>query len=85
MHCKFPVLSTIPIPTAFHPDSTRTLNLLANADTDIGIWEAAPETTDLQEIPGLEGLELSSLLLRGVFGAGDYLGILEVIAVDTMV
>lgn len=49
-----------------------------DGDADIEQWEAAPGTTELQPIPGLEGLELSFLTLRGIFGAGDYLGILEV-------
>lgn len=75
---KLPDIPNAPFATALHPDSTRTLTVQVNGDADIEAWEAAPDTTELQEIPGLEGLDLSFLAMRGVFGAGDYLGILEV-------
>lgn len=78
---KLPDISNVPFATALHPDSTRTLTVQVNGDADIEAWEAAPETTELQEIPGLEGLDLSFLTMRGVFGAGNYLGVLEVTAV----
>eukprot|EP00904_Undaria_pinnatifida_P008258 jgi/Undpi1/4562/HiC_scaffold_18.g07916.m1 len=63
---------------ALHPESTRTLTIMVNGDGGIEEWEATSETTELQEIPGLEGLETSQMVVMGVYGAGDYLGILEV-------
>lgn len=50
---------------------------MVNGDGGIEEWEATSETTELQEIPGLEGLETSQMVVMGVYGAGDYLGILE--------
>lgn len=51
---------------------------LVSAQTVVEEWEAAPGTTELQEIPGLEGVKLRNFMIMGIMEAGEYLAILEV-------
>lgn len=64
--------------TALHPDSIRTLTVSVERQTVVEAWEATPGTTELQEIPGLEGLEGNYFEINGVMEAGEYFAILEV-------
>ncbi|CAN0009638.1 unnamed protein product [Ectocarpus sp. 12 AP-2014] len=63
---------------ALHPDSMSKLRVLVDGATILEEWDAVPGSLELQEIPGLEGLEGGRLSIEGVEGAGDYLAILEV-------
>lgn len=63
---------------AVHPDSMSTFSVEVDGDVILEEWEATPGSTELQEIPGLEGLECSNLDILGVMEAGEYLGIVEV-------
>eukprot|EP00904_Undaria_pinnatifida_P008263 jgi/Undpi1/4567/HiC_scaffold_18.g07921.m1 len=63
---------------AIDPDSISTFTIAVDGDVIWGAWEAIPGSAELQEIPGLAGLEGSDLDILGVMGAGEYLGILEV-------
>ena len=49
-----------------------------NGETAVEEWEAAPGATELQEIPGLEGLRGSDVKIIGVMEEGEYFAILEV-------
>lgn len=64
--------------TALHPDSISTLTVSVERQTVVEVWEAAPGSTELQEIPGLEGLEGSDFEINGVMEAGEYFAVLEV-------
>lgn len=66
------------LPAAIDPDSISTFTIAVDGDVIWGAWEAIPGSAELQEIPGLAGLEGSDLDILGVMGAGEYLGILEV-------
>lgn len=63
---------------ALHPDSISTLTVSVERQTVVEVWEAAPGSTELQEIPGLEGLEGSDFEINGVMEAGEYFAVLEV-------
>lgn len=54
------------------------LRVLVDGATILEEWDAVPGSSELQEIPGLEGVEGGRLSIEGVEGAGDYLAILEV-------
>lgn len=47
-------------------------------ETAVEEWEATPGSTELQEIPGLEGLEGDDIGIIGVMEEGEYFAILEV-------
>lgn len=49
-----------------------------NGQVAVEGWEAIPGSTELQEIPGLAGLEGSNFEIIGVMEEGEYLAILEV-------
>lgn len=51
--------------------------------TVVEAWGATPGSTELQEIPGLEGLEGSIFHINGVMEAGEYFAILEVRSLKT--
>lgn len=65
--------------SALHPDSITSFSIVLNNDDDDRVeWEATAGTTELQEIPVLEGLLLYTFEIEGVMDVGEYLGILEV-------
>ncbi|CAM9500688.1 unnamed protein product [Scytosiphon promiscuus] len=67
------------VKVALHPFYVQTLSVSVNGDPVVSSWEAdVLREGELQEIPGLEGLEASYIELEGIMEPGEYLGILEV-------
>ena len=64
--------------TALHPESIRTLAVELNGDVVVEEWEVPAGSTELQEIPGLKGLDGSDLEIKAVMEDGEYFAILEV-------
>ncbi|CAN0223077.1 unnamed protein product, partial [Pylaiella littoralis] len=62
---------------ALHPNSVSKLRVLVNNQVVVEEWDVVAGSTDLQEIPGLEGLEAWSIEIEGVMDAGEYFAILE--------
>ncbi|CAM9220801.1 unnamed protein product [Pylaiella littoralis] len=62
---------------ALHPDSVTKVRVLVDNQVAVEEWDAVTGSTDLQEIPGLEGLEAGTIALEGVMGIGEYFAILE--------
>lgn len=71
-------LASLPCPfPALHPDSVTELALFVDGQVQFE-WSATPGTTDLQEIPGLAGVEAASFVVQGIQDFGETLGIVEV-------
>ena len=65
--------------TALSADSgTSKLQLLMDGEVVVSEWEGTPGSTKLQEVPGVEGVEGSVLVIQGIMEPGDYLAISEV-------
>lgn len=64
--------------TALHPDSTGKLTVELDGQTVVEGWEATAGSTELQEIPGLEGLGGSDFEIKAIMEDGEYFAILEV-------
>ena len=62
---------------AFHPDSSRTVQVLVDGAVVVDEWEGSAGE-EMQAIPGVEGAEGSYVTVQGVLEVGEYLGILEV-------
>ncbi|CAN0345395.1 unnamed protein product, partial [Ascophyllum nodosum] len=62
---------------AFHPDSSRKIQVLVDGDVVVDEWEGSAGE-EMQAIPGVEGAEGSYVTVQGVLQVGEYLGILEV-------
>lgn len=54
-----------------------------DSETVVEAWGATPGSTELQEIPGVEGLEGHLFRINGVMEAGEYFAILEVRSLKT--
>lgn len=63
---------------ALHPDSVSKLTVLIDGEVVVEEWDAAPGQSELQEIPGVEGLVGSLIEIDGVVEIGEYVAILEV-------
>eukprot|EP00904_Undaria_pinnatifida_P008260 jgi/Undpi1/4564/HiC_scaffold_18.g07918.m1 len=57
---------------------TSKLQLLMDGEVVVSEWEGTPGSTKLQEVPGVEGVEGSVLVIQGIMEPGDYLAISEV-------
>lgn len=67
---------------ALHPDSIPKLTVAVNGRTRVEEWEATPGSTELQEIPGLEGRRGWEIEITGSMREGEYFAILEVRTYD---
>eukprot|EP00904_Undaria_pinnatifida_P008259 jgi/Undpi1/4563/HiC_scaffold_18.g07917.m1 len=75
----YPEVSTLAsVRIALHPESIRTLAVELNGDVVVEEWEVPAGSTELQEIPGLKGLDGSDLEIKAVMEDGEYFAILEV-------
>lgn len=47
-------------------------------DTVLSPWTGTPGSSEMQEVPGVEGVTVSSLAIYGILEPGDFFGVLEV-------
>lgn len=52
--------------------------MLVDGEVVVEEWDAAPGQSELQEIPGVEGLVGSLIEIDGIVEIGEYFAILEV-------
>lgn len=52
--------------------------MLVDSEVVVEEWDAVAGSIDMQEVPGLAGLEAGQITFEGVMNVGEYFAILEV-------